>query len=277
MGVPAGVQRKAEVRPCALPRAKAYMVRPPMPPSYLFLIDVSAAACASGAAAAACQAVKRTLADVPGPERALVGVATFDSAVQFFRMRPGGLQPQMLVMPDVAEPYAPLPAGLVARAAPSLAASHSSTRSRLPAPLACALKPWRCRPESLQPHALQVPLAEYREALEELLEALPSMSTGGRLGENASAAAVSAAVDALKGTGALREQRLTGLCAAAHMEDGARRGVAQGGAFRYLRRAYLPWASACCAVATDEARAKRSRCVPALRLTRRALAPALNV
>lgn len=138
---------------------QAYMVRPPMPPSYLFMIDVSTAACTSGAAAAACQAVKRTLGDLPGGERTMVGVATFDSSLHFYRLPRNGGQPHMLVVADVAEPYAPLPAGLV------------------------------------------VPLAEHREALEGLLEAIPGMFTGGRPGENAAAAAVKAGVEALKATG----------------------------------------------------------------------------
>ena len=42
-----------------------------------------------------------------------MGVATFDASLHFYRLPPGGGQPHMLVVADVAEPYAPLPAGLL--------------------------------------------------------------------------------------------------------------------------------------------------------------------
>lgn len=49
-----------------------------------------------------------------GGERARVGVATFDSSVHFYAIKASQLQPQMLVIPDVDEPYCPLPGSLLA-------------------------------------------------------------------------------------------------------------------------------------------------------------------
>lgn len=44
----------------------------------------------------------------------MVGFATFDSEVHFYSLRPNQAQPQMLVVPDVEEPYCPPPGSLLA-------------------------------------------------------------------------------------------------------------------------------------------------------------------
>lgn len=51
-----------------------------------------------------------------GGDRARLGIATFDSAVQFYALRPGQSAPQMLVVPDTAEPYAPAAGSLLVNA-----------------------------------------------------------------------------------------------------------------------------------------------------------------
>ena len=51
-----------------------------------------------------------------GGDRALLGIATFDSAVQFYALRPGQSAPQMLVVPDILEPYAPSASSLLVNA-----------------------------------------------------------------------------------------------------------------------------------------------------------------
>lgn len=71
-----------------------YMVRPPMPPVYFFVIDVSYAAVSSGMLAAACAAIKGCLGDLPGEERTLVGVVTFDSTIHFYNLKAGLGMPQ---------------------------------------------------------------------------------------------------------------------------------------------------------------------------------------
>ena len=52
----------------------------------------------------------------PGGDRALLGIATFDSAVQFYALRPGQSAPQMLVVPDILDPYAPSASSLLVNA-----------------------------------------------------------------------------------------------------------------------------------------------------------------
>ena len=85
----------------------AYMIRPPMPVTHFFLIDVTSQAVSSGVTSAACAAVAGILGDLQGGGKARVGIATFDKSVQFYQVRRGA-QVRMLVSPDVDEPYAAL-------------------------------------------------------------------------------------------------------------------------------------------------------------------------
>lgn len=81
LGGPAAQQTGERTRPdtgasCRLP---CYLqVRAPMPPTYVFVIDVSNAAAASGMLRAACGAIKASLDSLPGDERTQVAFITFD-------------------------------------------------------------------------------------------------------------------------------------------------------------------------------------------------------
>lgn len=86
-----------------------YMVRGPMPPTYVFLIDVSFAAASSGMLNSACQAIKACLKSLPGEDRTRIAIMTFDSSIQFYSFRPGASGPQMIVMGEIDEPFIPLP------------------------------------------------------------------------------------------------------------------------------------------------------------------------
>jgi protein transport protein SEC24 len=44
-----------------------------------------------------------------------VGLVTFDSSVHFYNVTKGQAQPQMLVMPDTQDVYAPMPSQLLAK------------------------------------------------------------------------------------------------------------------------------------------------------------------
>ena len=63
-------------RPRRLPAAA--QVRAPMPPTYVFVIDVSFAAAACGMLGAACSTIKASLDSLPGDERTQVAFITFD-------------------------------------------------------------------------------------------------------------------------------------------------------------------------------------------------------
>ncbi|GLC34598.1 hypothetical protein PLESTB_001244000 [Pleodorina starrii] len=90
-----------------------YMVRAPMPPVYFFLIDVSYSAVASGMVAVVAAAIKASLDSLPGDERTLVGFITFDSSLHFYNLKSSLSQPQMLVVPELDDPFVPLPDDLL--------------------------------------------------------------------------------------------------------------------------------------------------------------------
>ncbi|CAM9779798.1 unnamed protein product [Pylaiella littoralis] len=115
-----------------------YMVRPPQPPVYMFVIDVSQPAVASGMLYVAAETIKACLDDLPGEERTMVGFCTFDSSVHYYNLKSNLSQPQMLVVPDLADPFLPVPDDLLVNLSESrsvvdtlldnLAQMHSGTR-----------------------------------------------------------------------------------------------------------------------------------------------------
>ncbi|RHY09849.1 hypothetical protein DYB36_001979 [Aphanomyces astaci] len=86
-----------------------YMMRPPTPPVYVFVIDVSAQAVASGMLAVCADTIKRELDNLPGAPRTRVGFITFDNAVHFYNLKAGLTSPQMMVVPDINELFIPIP------------------------------------------------------------------------------------------------------------------------------------------------------------------------
>jgi len=124
---PDGLRRDIDERPelcCGSVEFVAtpeYCIRPPMMPTHFFLIDVSQTAIATGATATACSCISLVLDDIPQQERTLIGLATFDSSVHYYAMRGPGKQPQMLVMCDVMDVFAPEGAPLLVPVGPNKA------------------------------------------------------------------------------------------------------------------------------------------------------------
>lgn len=87
-----------------------YMVRPPMPPVYFFVFDVSAAAVACGYLQRAITAVRESLDALPGAAsgRTQVGLLAFDGSLHFFALRAGASQPHIHTVSDVADPFVPV-------------------------------------------------------------------------------------------------------------------------------------------------------------------------
>lgn len=90
-----------------------YMVRPPMPPLYFFLIDVSLTAVRSGMLEVLAQTIKNSLDSLPGFPRTQIGFITYDSTVHFYNMKSSLTQPQMMVMSDLEDVFVPLPDDLL--------------------------------------------------------------------------------------------------------------------------------------------------------------------
>ncbi|GLJ20808.1 hypothetical protein SUGI_0379320 [Cryptomeria japonica] len=90
-----------------------YMVRPPMPPLYFFLIDVSISAVRSGMLQVAAETIKSCLDKLPGFPRTQIGFLTFDSALHFYNLKSSLTQPQMMVVADLDDPFVPLPDDLL--------------------------------------------------------------------------------------------------------------------------------------------------------------------
>jgi protein transport protein SEC24 len=98
-----------------------YMVRPPQPPVYVFVIDVSFHAVQCGMLAVAAEAIRASLDRMQGDGRTQVGFVTFDSAVHFYSLKAKLRAPQMLVVPDIADLFVPVPDELLVNLAESRA------------------------------------------------------------------------------------------------------------------------------------------------------------
>ncbi|XP_954611.1 protein transport protein sec24-like, putative [Theileria annulata] len=88
-----------------------YTVRPPQPPSYLFLIDVSSNAVNSRMLEVVCKTIKELILDneFASDNRTLVGLMTFDSSVHFYQISRGSENYQLLVVADLEDLFLPLP------------------------------------------------------------------------------------------------------------------------------------------------------------------------
>jgi len=90
-----------------------YMVRPPMPPVYYFVLDCSQAALQCGYLPRACAAIRAALDALPGDDRTQVGLLAFDASLHFYSMRPGAASPRVLVVSDLLDPFIPCPDDLL--------------------------------------------------------------------------------------------------------------------------------------------------------------------
>ncbi|PON98273.1 Sec23/Sec [Trema orientale] len=122
-----------------------YMIRPPMPPLYFFLIDVSVSAVRSGMIEVVAKTIRSCLDKLPGYPRTQIGFATYDSTLHFYNLKADIFysssfisfnldillayclanktakinnhssltQPQMLVVSDLDDIFVPLPDDLL--------------------------------------------------------------------------------------------------------------------------------------------------------------------
>ncbi|KAJ8081655.1 COPII subunit [Marasmius tenuissimus] len=99
-----------------------YMVRPPQPAVYVFLLDVSHAAVQSGMVATASRAIMENLDRIPDEDgRTKVAVIAFDVSLYFFSIAPGSTDSSMLVVSDTEDVFLPKPTDLLLNLAESRA------------------------------------------------------------------------------------------------------------------------------------------------------------
>ncbi|KAM4732435.1 LOW QUALITY PROTEIN: protein transport protein Sec24B [Anableps anableps] len=84
-----------------------YMLRPPQPAVYLFVLDVSHNAVEAGYLKYFCESLLEKLDKLPGDARTRVGFLTFDNTVHFYNLQEGLSQPQMLVVSDIDDVFIP--------------------------------------------------------------------------------------------------------------------------------------------------------------------------
>ncbi|XP_076998690.1 protein transport protein Sec24B isoform X3 [Tamandua tetradactyla] len=90
-----------------------YMLRPPQPAVYLFVLDVSYNAVEAGYLTILCQSLLENLDKLPGDSRTRIGFMTFDSTIHFYNLQEGLSQPQMLIVSDIDEVFLPTPDSLL--------------------------------------------------------------------------------------------------------------------------------------------------------------------
>ncbi|XP_023590563.1 protein transport protein Sec24B isoform X2 [Trichechus manatus latirostris] len=86
-----------------------YMLRPPQPAVYLFVLDVSHNAVEAGYLTVLCQSLLENLDKLPGDSRTRIGFMTFDSTIHFYNLQEGLSQPQMLIVSDIDDVFLPTP------------------------------------------------------------------------------------------------------------------------------------------------------------------------
>ncbi|XP_019941399.2 protein transport protein Sec24A isoform X4 [Paralichthys olivaceus] len=130
-----------------------YMLRPPQPAVYLFVLDVSHNAVETGYLNVFCQSLLDNINTLPGDSRTKVGFITFDSTIHFYNLQEGLSQPQMLIVSDIEDIFLPTPDSLLVnlneckelvqdllRSLPNLFQKTMETQSALGSALQAAFK-----------------------------------------------------------------------------------------------------------------------------------------
>lgn len=87
-----------------------YMVRPPQPPVYLFVIETTYEAINSGMVATVARTILDSLDRIPNESvegRTRIGFITFDSSIHFYNLNENLSEPQMIVVSDLKDPVLP--------------------------------------------------------------------------------------------------------------------------------------------------------------------------
>merc|ERR1719412_762463 len=86
-----------------------YMLRPPQPAVYLFLLDTSKQALDTGYLRSVCDTLVEELDKLPGDSRTQIGFITYNRTLQFYVFPEGASQATQLVVGDVDDVFLPTP------------------------------------------------------------------------------------------------------------------------------------------------------------------------
>lgn len=90
-----------------------YMLRPPQPAIYLFLLDVSSIAQQTGYLQTVCNTLVQHLDNLPGDARTQVGFIAYNSAIHFYNIAEGYNQPHEVTVLDIEDVFLPYPDNLL--------------------------------------------------------------------------------------------------------------------------------------------------------------------
>lgn len=109
------VTRRPEVRSSTIEfiAPSEYMLRPPQPAIYLFLLDVSLLAVQSGYLSLVCDSLAEHLDNFPGDARTQVGFITYNSHLHFYNIAEGYNRPHEITIVDLDDVFLPRPDNLL--------------------------------------------------------------------------------------------------------------------------------------------------------------------
>ncbi|KAL0840640.1 hypothetical protein ABMA28_015839 [Loxostege sticticalis] len=90
-----------------------YMLRPPQPAVYLFLLDVSQIARDSGYLQVVCDTLKAQLEQLPGDARTQIGFICYDAHIHYYLMSDGLTRPKEMTVLDIDDVFLPSPESLL--------------------------------------------------------------------------------------------------------------------------------------------------------------------
>jgi protein transport protein SEC24 len=90
-----------------------YMLRPPQPSVYLFVLDVSYNAISTNYLEHTCKVLSENIDKLPGDSRMMMGFITFNSSVHFYSLKSTQSQPQMFIVSDLEDLFLPAMDGLL--------------------------------------------------------------------------------------------------------------------------------------------------------------------
>ncbi|BFZ17692.1 hypothetical protein BsWGS_20731 [Bradybaena similaris] len=148
-------QRRPEVRSATIEfiAPSEYMLRPPQPAVYLFLLDVSFNAVETGYLHRFCYVLMEELDRLPGDARTAIGFLCYDKSLYYFNLSDGLSRPQMMCVSELEDTFLPIPDSLLVnlheskelvvellKQLPKLFEGNQETGSALGAALQSALK-----------------------------------------------------------------------------------------------------------------------------------------